>query len=393
MISNITIDGYKSLVGPIRLDTSNLNVLVGANASGKSSILQILLLIRQSASKEGIVDGLRLTGQLYEAGTAQDVLHPEAGHKISVRIQSANTLVDWTFSYDRASDVGAATRLLKSRNSSRAPAQLYQDYNVFAYLNAERVGPRVSHPLPPEEALLAGAVGKHGEYTAAVLARSASGRVIAGWVPFPPNSSESISAPLIKGPSLIDGLDVREQVENTGGRIDLLSNIMLNWIIPGAIFTANENSSVDSAAIRYVRDPHHTKTEVRSTHIGFGLSYTLPIIVAALSLTIDGMLLVENPEAHLHPYSQSRIGVFLALMAAAGRQIFVETHSDHVINGIRLAIKRGVISNEAVKINFLERLDNENRSNLIQIRSDANGRLDKWPSGFFDQIENDLSRL
>jgi predicted ATPase len=392
MINSITIDGYKSLLGPVHLETNSLNVLVGANASGKSSILQILLLLRQSADERGEMKNLRLSGQLYEAGTAQDILHPEAGHKISVRISFNDAVADWSFSYDRSDELGSKTRLLKSRGS-RLPPELSQYPNVFSYLNAERIGPRVSYPLPPEETLIAGAVGKHGEYTAAVLARGAGGPTVQGWKAFVPIVPESIANILIQAPLVIDGLDVQEEVQNSGGRIDLLSNIMLGWVIPGAVFTASENATIDSAAIRYVRDPNKTKTEVRSTHIGFGLSYTLPIIVAAFSSAVGGLLLVENPEAHLHPYSQSRIGIFLAVIAASGRQVFIETHSDHVINGIRLAIKKGLISDEYVKINFLERIEESSTSKIVQIRADKNGRLDKWPSGFFDQIENDLSQL
>lgn len=387
MINSISIDGYKSLIGPLKFDASNLNILVGANASGKSSILQSLLLLRQSSQEHGILDGLHLSGPLYEAGTAQDVLHPEAEHRISIELRADDEEKKWQFFYDRTSGSQAAARILKAEAMSQLPEQLYQRNNQFAYLNAERIGPRVSYPLPSDDIPLSGAVGKHGEFTAAVLARSADAPPMDGW------GNSNLENILALGPQVIDFKNKLEDVRNAGGRIDLLSNIMLDWIIPGSVFSATENPHADLAAVRYVRDPKKTRTEVRSTHIGFGLSYTLPIIVAAISLARNGLLLVENPEAHLHPYSQSRIGAFLAMMAATGRQIFVETHSDHVINGIRLSIKRGLISENAVYINFLERAIDEDKSSLQQLRSDANGRLNKWPVGFFDQIENDLAEL
>jgi predicted ATPase len=392
MISNISINGYKSLIGPINFKTSNLNVFVGANASGKSSILQALLLLRQSSSEHGILDGLHLSGPLYEAGTALDVLHPDSEHRISFEIEADDEQRKWEFVYDRTSTNHTASRVLIAEEGSQLPPQLYQRGSQFAYLNAERIGPRVNYALPPDGAHLAGYVGKHGEYTAAVLARGANSPPIDGWERIIKETEPNAHA-LAAGPMLIDFKDVSADIMNSGGRVDLLSNIMLDWIIPGSVFSASENPHADSAAVRFVRDPRRTRSEVRSTHIGFGLSYTLPIIVAAISLRDDGMLLVENPEAHLHPYSQSRIGAFLAVMAATGRQIFVETHSDHVINGIRLAIKRRLISEKNVYINFLERSIDEDRSTLRQIRSDADGRLSKWPAGFFDQIENDLSQL
>ena len=79
----------------------------------------------------------------------------------------------------------------------------------------------------------------------------------------------------------------------------------------------------------------------RAPNAGFGISYALPIVVAALRAAAGGLLLVENPEAHLHPAGQSRIGGFLARVAADGVQVFVETHSDHVLNGIRVAVADG----------------------------------------------------
>jgi predicted ATPase len=145
--------------------------------------------------------------------------------------------------------------------------------------------------------------------------------------------------------------------------------------------------------LRFIRDPFHTKTSVRPTRIGFGLIYTLPIITAALALDKNGLLLVENPEAHLHPFSQSRIGVFLAMIAATGRQIFIETHSDHVLNGIRLAVRNKILPPENLLINFFERPMLESSTSITQIRTSIDGRLKPWPKGFFDQIENDLSRL
>src|SRR4029079_13492459 len=76
---------------------------------------------------------------------------------------------------------------------------------------------------------------------------------------------------------------------------------------------------------------------LRPTNIGFGVTYALPIIVAGLLAAPGSLFLVENPEAHLHPAGQSRIGRFLATLAAAGVQVIAETHTDPARNGVRLA--------------------------------------------------------
>lgn len=391
MINNIIIDGYKCLKDK-SIATGKLNVLVGTNGSGKSSLLQTLLLLRQSADKSGGVENLHLSGPLYEAGTAQDAFHPAAEHQIKFELLTDEFIAErhtatFLFRQNRDDIDRTKKRLLPAVAPQTIPPSLNSRSNGFAYLNAERVGPRVVNALPPDEVDISGLVGKYGEYTAAVLARAASDEIfVEGW-------NEELISRFATPPMQLDGIALEEDLNNTGGRLDLVCNKMLGWILPGNEFQAKVFDDSDAATVRYIRDPLGTRTEVRATHNGFGLTYTLPIITAALALREDGLLIVENPEAHLHPFSQSRIGVFLAMIADTGRQIFVETHSDHVINGIRLATSRKYINANDVYINFFSRQIKSSTSVITQIRPEQNGRLQPWPMGFFDQLENDLSKL
>ncbi len=86
---------------------------------------------------------------------------------------------------------------------------------------------------------------------------------------------------------------------------------------------------------------------LRPTNVGFGLTHALPVIVACLAAEPGTMLVVENPEAQLHPRGQVSIGRLLALTAASGVQVIIESHSDHVLNGIRLAVKDGLLASKA----------------------------------------------
>ena len=86
----------------------------------------------------------------------------------------------------------------------------------------------------------------------------------------------------------------------------------------------------------------NTMEFLRAVHTGDGLVQVLPIVVAALSAAEDSLLLIENPEANLHPAGQAHMGEFLAEVAAAGVQVILETHSDHVLNGIRRAVKQSI---------------------------------------------------
>ena len=117
----------------------------------------------------------------------------------------------------------------------------------------------------------------------------------------------------------------------------------------------------------------------------------MPIIVSGLIAEKGSLLIVENPEAHLHPSGQSRIGQFLAAIASTGVQVVIETHSEHVINGVRIAALKDFIANDKILINFLKKENGEIEINSIEVNE--LGDLNDFPEGFFDQVEQDLIKL
>lgn len=133
---------------------------------------------------------------------------------------------------------------------------------------------------------------------------------------------------------------------------------------------------------------------LRPVHTGFGLTQVLPIVVAALSAAEDGLLLVENPEVHLHPAGQAAMGVFLAEVAAAGVQVIIETHSDHVLNGVRRAVKERTLPGHDVALYFFRPRRGDAADGEAQVYRpfmDADGNIDSWPEGFFDQFDRDMN--
>ncbi|WP_338044553.1 AAA family ATPase [Nostoc edaphicum] len=109
----------------------------------------------------------------------------------------------------------------------------------------------------------------------------------------------------------------------------------------------------------------------------------------------DTLILVENPEAHLHPRGQTKMGELLALAASCGVQVVIETHSDHVLNGIRLAVHSGKLEPEDVQLHYFQRQEKQGQifTEVVSPRIDRNGRIDRWPDGFFDEWEKNLITL
>jgi predicted ATPase len=130
-----------------------------------------------------------------------------------------------------------------------------------------------------------------------------------------------------------------------------------------------------------------------ATNVGFGITYALPILVSGLTVPNDGILIVENPEAHLHAKAQSNMGYFLARMAAAGVRVIIETHSEHIVNGIRRMIVEGKseMSHEDMTIYFFQNKDGE--KDIKEITMDYIGNLSEFPVDFFDQVRQDMLEL
>jgi len=133
--------------------------------------------------------------------------------------------------------------------------------------------------------------------------------------------------------------------------------------------------------------------EYRPTNVGFGISYALPIVVALLSTAQGGLVILENPEAHVHPRGQTRLGEMIARAAASGIQVIVETHSDHLLNGVRLAVAEKKISSTDVQLLYNRWTLGSNSPSVREIHVKPDGRLSEWPDGFFDEFERSLDAL
>ena len=118
--------------------------------------------------------------------------------------------------------------------------------------------------------------------------------------------------------------------------------------------------------------------------VGFGVSQVLPILVEGLTIEAGNTLILEQPEIHLHPKMQMDIADFLLKIARQGKNLIVETHSDHIINRmVRRALEDRELR-EMIGIYYIEK-NKDGISKLIQIQIDEDLGIDEAPPGFFDQ--------
>lgn len=177
------------------------------------------------------------------------------------------------------------------------------------------------------------------------------------------------------------------------------ANAWLGTVSPGAELEVKVIPKADSAAGNY-RDSRPAEVAsgaYRAGNVGFGTSYALPPIVALLAPKSNRLgsrirlIIIENPEAHIHPAGQTSLAELAARATAGGSQVILETHSDHVLDGVRIAVAEGILAPDQVVIHYLDRVGLDVRVTTPVLT--PSGRLDVWSKGFFDQHERNLSRL
>ncbi|MEM7726812.1 MAG: DUF3696 domain-containing protein [Cyanobacteria bacterium P01_A01_bin.45] len=373
MIRWLRLINFKSFENQL-FEFRPLTLLSGLNSTGKSSILQSLLLLRQSYKQELLEEiGLTLNGDLVRIGNAQDAFYENAKEdyiqlEITYQDDNKSTKGIWRFNYELEKK---ETDLLDlDFASSTKPGDDIYTSNIFMdktfhYLQAERIGPRLVNEMSYDKVVRLRELGTQGEYAGHFL-------YVFGREPIP---ISNLAHPQAKSMDLID------QVEG-----------WMREISPGTRININSNPDIDLMNLQY---SYGDSNPYRSTNVGFGISYTLPIIVAVLSSEPGTLILVENPEAHLHPKGQAKMGELLALAASCNIQVVLETHSDHVLNGIRLAVHSGKIHPNSVQLHYLQRRENRGLTvtEVVSPIIDRNGRIDKWPDGFFDEWDKSLDGL
>jgi predicted ATPase len=350
--------------------------MAGSNGNGKSTAIQALLYLRKSIEKlysrdnEGdynvtpinyfIGTPIPLNGDYcLQLGNSSHVLNRNAKGDIYIGL---NTEKDWFELHYTADNLEPQLYLELYKIVVPTGFSFPVQKREFYYLNAERLGPRVTQGMQHSDFLNA---GWQGENTAQLLGTKA------GYIKI--SSKRKFEG---KGSSYIE-----EQV-----------NQWLNFIMPGVKVGAKTDPATLVSQI-LLENPYTVSEPTLATNLGFGISYVLPIIATGLIAEKGSYFIVENPEAHLHPSAQSRIGQFLAMVAAAGVNVIVETHSDHVINGIQIATAKQEIDHKLITINYFSYKEGAVQPDVQPISMTPKGELSDWPSGFFDQTQVDYAEL
>lgn len=362
MLKEVKIQNFKCFDSFV-LPMSNVNILTGINGMGKSTIIQSLLLMRQSVKKDGGMKGLYLNGEYASLGNAQDILYEKAeSEKIGLGYTDRSGKYFWEYQYLPESDYLPVIQT----DGKDARSELFG--NRFSYLSAYRIQPQDLYRIRNEEDIVYREFGNNGEYALQYLSRYGDDKV------------EN------------DKIILEDKLGNS---LKNQTRVWLDKISPGVSPQVTVNMQLRTSEVRYEFVEGREKTKsYKSVNVGFGITYVLPLLIALLSSTKGDIVVVENPEAHIHPAGQRMLGELIARAGKGGVQLIIETHSDHIINGIRLAVKNQTILGENVELSFFYK-DQEDgfQHKCIHPHILRDGRLDCWPEGFFDEWDKALYEL
>jgi predicted ATPase len=416
MIEELIIKNFKLFKEEAHVPLSRINLLTGINGRGKSTVLQTLLLMKQSPDHDRTTNKIIFNGSCIRLGGYKDVKNIESNENIELSFKYNDFFIKYSLKPNESDPMVADIEYIESggcdnkfrlhlqRNGDFFLGELYEndqksEFNAYLhdlfisntilvqkklevcealketlnfskihYVSADRIGPKLYYQEKSIKDFPS--VGSLGEDTINALFHYENKTV---------------------GSGFIDNINRFFHVvtEDIGKTVGLQTEFWLNKLFDGAKY---EIKRVEEAnLLTFGISPDGTFNYYKPTNVGFGYTYILPIIVAGLIAKPGEIFIVENPEAHLHPYAQSIVSKFLTLVSLNGVQVIIESHSEHILNGLRIPVYDKIIPSEYLNILYFDR--NLGEKPFIKIPIENDGGIQNWPSNFFDQSTKDLNYL
>ena len=369
MIKKYFIHNFKNHADT-SLDLSPVTLLTGMNGAGKSSVIQSMLLLRDTYSNTHQLSFLFLKGDSFSVGRTADAVNYNCKEdKERLRygfVEDNDKTYGLTYRYTMDPEASSLNmEELSGDMEGLMSLPLFTDN--FQYLSAFRNGPQEVYDSDKNvvdmQRQLSNKMGR-GEMTIYYLSKF---------------GDEHLS---------IDSLCYAPEKKHT---LRQQTGCWMNEISNGLQMQINQYGT--RYEVRYGTEHKGKKTIYHSaTNTGYGISYILSVVVAILSAKPGALLLIENPEAHIHPSGQSALMRLIAKAAAAGVQVIIETHSDHIINGALVARKQHLMADDALEVYFFER-DDDGNAQPIHLEIGQNGMIQNAPDRFCGQMNADLKVL
>ncbi|MGD0768736.1 MAG: DUF3696 domain-containing protein [Tepidisphaeraceae bacterium] len=438
-ITKIRVRNFKSFADSGEVPIAPLTVIFGRNNTGKSSILQSLLLLTQTLDSPGEGASLNMRGPLYAAGMYSDIVHKHrASEHVEFRFEVATT-PDRTdaIELEFASGEPQPPRLVRleirtgQRGSGRDSGNGFNTLKIKRargyggpfelIIGSKRLGSgrkanflfSVNHLLPfiddelpsrgrPDEP--PGRIRASARQALKSLEDSLrSIRAVGAFRRQPDRRYEYAGRPPLgidaSGEHVIDALIEDSTRRHHRGELIGPVNKWLSAIGRVKLQRIRVLSKASKIYEIRLKDTDSGRW-ANFADVGFGIGQVLPVIVEGLRTPKDGTFLVQEPEIHLHPDAQLAMADFLIDLVAAGRRVIVETHSEPLLLRIRHRVveqpdgrsRKSKLGPEDVSVIYVSKTE-EGASCTQALTLDELGQIKNWPTGFMEEVTQERMDL
>lgn len=430
-ITRITVGGFKSISQEQSIEIRPLTILAGANSSGKSSIMQPLLLLKQTLEAPYDPGVLLLNGPNVKFTSTDQLLSHQSkksnikiidAFHIGIEVGAENVLTTY-FTQDKSRrkgfdvertihEIGMQKYRLSSKMSRdeieaafssillliqpllddtikmrysdlirENPDSLIVRNRCFLTLDTIPLGVIFSHPLSDNEILVGNNIRQiiHLPGLRGNPERNYPITLIGAEFP---GTFEYYVASMV------------EQWQKDGNEKNLkrlnydLSRLGLtNKVIARSI----DDTQVELLVNRLLHSNDSAEDMVSIADVGFGVSQTLPVVVALHAANPAQLVYIEQPEIHLHPRAQLAMAEVLADAAIAGKRLVVETHSSLLLLGIQTLVAEKKLPPALVKLHWFTQQE-DGSTQVTSADLDKTGAFGDWPEDFADVELNLQSR-
>lgn len=356
MLKEILVDGYKS-IDRENVELKEFTLFSGINSAGKSSVIQAIIYmldLQKQYLGEKQEDAYGVIGKFI------DVRNSVKGNKEIVFRLTEEYPESEEYSIQAVCSGGEGINVVRTKMPLREKVAKDAGAYKVIYLSAERTGVQNTYELNIRNPW---DIGNKGQYVYSYLSNF--------------------------GQDELPESDFLYQPEEVGMSLNNQVNYWMDYLL-GFQIQVEAVPNVDQVVVTYSNS--HNNRYYRAANVGTGVTYISALVIAALSCKAGDTLIVENPEIHLHPRAQSRIMEFIAFLCERGLQVILETHSDHIYNGMRKCIKKNLLDRKKIAAYYFE-LDERMQTKIQHITFNEQGAEKNHPYGMFDQFDDDLDEL
>jgi AAA15 family ATPase/GTPase len=410
-ITRITVAGFKSIAQEQSIEVRPLTILAGANSSGKSSIMQPLLLLKQTLDATYDPGALLLNGPNVRFTSTEQLLSrvnnelSATSFHVGAEISARRALkMYFKRGENRRLDVERTTYIAEKGEYSLykgMPLSAIHDAFLMQYkaIESDILGNvwerfRQNIVIDRNRCFLTFLDKQSDFFNFALEDSNFVGEYIRRIIHLPglrgnPERTYPITA---VGPAFPGTFDKyfasvigQWQSENNANKLRKVNRDLARLGLTGGIAAEPiDDTQIELLVHRYSRkDEFDPEDMVSIADVGLGISQTLPVIVALHAANPDQLIYVEQPELHLHPRAQSAMAEVLADAAKEGARMVVETHSSLLLLGIQTLVAEGKLPPELVKLHWFQLLD-DGSTQIVSADLDETGAFGDWPVDFAD---------